>query len=236
MNAETTITTKTKADQIHQRIRSAILKGEAAPGEKLVVHQLAKHFNTSIIPVREALGRLEAQDLVTVVPHTGIYVKGIDIARLQELYPIRGILEGFATRLATSRLTAAHFQQLRALIDQMDGAIDRPDPAAMGELNWQFHMAIYNACGNQTLVRMIDDLWQKTIMARLIFKLTPKRAKAANREHRDILAALEKGKAQNAEKLIIRQGEKTLALLRRQLDGVESTKGICLDPAVEVAH
>jgi DNA-binding GntR family transcriptional regulator len=144
-----------------------------------------------------------------------MYVKGIDMAKLQELYPIRCILEGLAARLAAPNLTAEHFQHLRELIDKMDQAIEQGDPASMGELNWQFHMDIYSRCGNQTLVCMIDDLWQKTILARQIFKLTPQRAKAANQEHRDILAAFEGGKVQRAEKLIIRQGEKTLALLKR---------------------
>jgi DNA-binding GntR family transcriptional regulator len=219
MHAETIINAGTKADQIYRRIRRANLQGEAIPGEKLVVHKLAQRFNTSIIPVREAISRLEAQDLVTVVPHTGIYVKSIDLDKLQEIYPIRYTLEGLAARMAAPNLTEAHFQQLHQLVGQMDQAIQQDDPASMGELNWRFHMAIYLRCGNQTLVHMIDDLWQKSIQARLIFKLTPQRAKAANQEHQEILAAFEQGRVHRAERLIIRQGEKTLALLKRPQNG-----------------
>jgi DNA-binding GntR family transcriptional regulator len=54
-----------------------------------------------------------------------------------------------------------------------------------------------------------------SIQARLIFKLTPQRAKAANQEHQEILAAFEQGRVHRAERLIIRQGEKILALLKR---------------------
>jgi DNA-binding GntR family transcriptional regulator len=96
-------------------------------------------------------------------------------------------------------------------------AIADNDAAAMGELNLQFHTVIYNASGNETLIHLIDDLWQKTVLARLIFKLTPQRAKASNQEHRKILEYLENGKPQRAERLIVQQSEKTVALLIRQL-------------------
>jgi DNA-binding GntR family transcriptional regulator len=217
MNIETAVNSETKTEQVYRRIKHSILRGESAPGQKLVAHLLAQHFNTSIIPVREALSRLEAENLVTIVPHTGIYVKGIDLERLKELYPIRGILEGYATRLAAAHLSEQHFQSLHALIDRMDAAIADNDAAAMGELNLQFHTVIYNACGNETLIHLIDDLWQKTILARLIFKLTPQRAKASNQEHRKIVEYLENGKPQRAERLIVQQSEKTVALLIRQL-------------------
>lgn len=217
MNFETAVSSETKTEQVYRRIKHAILRGESAPGQKLVAHQLAQHFNTSIIPVREALSRLEAENLVTIVPHTGIYVKGIDLDRLKELYPIRGILEGYATRLAADHLSGEHFQTLHSLIDRMDEAVAQNDAASMGELNLQFHTEIYNASGNETLIHLIDDLWQKTILARLIFKLTPKRAKASNQEHRKILEYLENGKPQRAEKLIVQQSETTLALLTQQL-------------------
>ncbi|MFH1137547.1 MAG: GntR family transcriptional regulator [Pseudomonadota bacterium] len=220
MKNETTVTSDTKADQVHRRVKAAILQGQFVPGEKLVAHQLAQRFNTSIIPVREALSRLEAEDLVTVVPHTGIYVKNIDLDQLRELYPIRGLLEGYAVRLAADRLVPDDFARLWGLVRLMDEAAAQGDAGRMGEYNREFHLALYGACGNQSLVDLIDELWQKTILARLIFKLTPKRAEASNREHRKILEYLEQGKKGNAERLVVRQSEKTLKLLVRQLAGL----------------
>ena len=217
MKSDTVITSETKADQVYRRIKSAILRSEYTPGEKLVVHQLAQLFNTSIIPVREALSRLEAEDLVTMVPHTGIYVKGINLDRLKEIYPIRGVLEGYAVRLAADRLTPQHYEDLWELIRLMDDAASKGDYVLMGELNWKFHTRLYSACGNESLIDLINNLWQKTVLARLIFKFTPKRAKASNQEHRKILERLESGKIKQAETLIIKQSEKTLELLIRQL-------------------
>ncbi len=217
---ENVITRDTKADQVYHRIKESILRGEMAPGEKLVIHQLAKFFNTSIIPVREAISRLESDDLIKVVPHTCICVKGINPERLKEIYPIRGILEGHATRLAAGRLKPSEISQLREMIKKMDDAIASGNSALMGQLNTEFHMEIYRASSNQTLIHMIDDLWQKTILARLIFKFTPERAAVSNREHRAIVLALEKKEAKKAERLIIRQNEETLGTLIRHLAGI----------------
>lgn len=217
MKSDTAIVSETKADQVYRRLKSAILQGEAVPGEKLVVSQLAQMFHTSTIPVREAISRLEAEDLITVIAHTGIYVKDIDAERLKEIYPVRGILEGYAVRLAATRVTQADLDRLEAMLGEMDDAARTRDFALMGQINYEFHMTIYRISGNESLVRLIDDLWQKTIMARIVFKLTPRRATVSNREHRRILQALADGRAKDAERWIIRQSEKTLDLLIRRL-------------------
>ena len=213
-----TIINETKAEQIYLRIKTSILKGEMLPGEKLVIRQLAEHFKTSIIPVREALTRLEAVNLVVIIPHTGAYIKGIDLECLRECYPLRGVLEGYAVRLAVDRITVDELEILGELINKMDDAGSKKDYALMGKLNIQFHRTIYTASGNKTLIKMIDDLWEKTAFARLVFKFKPFRAKDSNKEHEMIVKALESANSKQAEKLIIRQSEKTLKLLDRYLE------------------
>ncbi|MBU0972653.1 MAG: GntR family transcriptional regulator [Proteobacteria bacterium] len=217
MNIIDTISTDTKAEQIYRKVKAAILKGEILPGEKLVINQLAAHFKTSAIPVREALGRLEAVNLIVVVPHTGAHVKGIDIECLRELYPVRGVLEGYAVRLATEKITTATLEALRELIHEMETAGAAKDFALMGKLNIRFHRTIYAASENKTLINMIDDLWEKTAFARLVFKFTPFRAKDSNKEHKLIVEALAANNPKRAEKLIVRQSDKTLILLDRYL-------------------
>ena len=218
MKSKESIISETKAEQIYQRIKASILKGEMPPGEKLVINQLAAHYSTSAIPVREAVSRLEAENLVSVVPHTGVYVKGINLDSLRELYPLRGVLEGYAVRLAAEQLTPEDLIDLKARIEEMDKAVAAKDHQLMGRLNVQFHKSIYNKSGNQTLIDLIDDFWQKTVLARLVFRFTPYRAKDSNREHRMIVEALESGNTKRAEKLIIRQSEKTLKLLDKSME------------------
>jgi DNA-binding GntR family transcriptional regulator len=221
MKTDDAIRSETKADQIHRRVKHSLLTGEIAPGEKLVISQMAERFKTSIIPVREALGRLEAEGLITVIPHTGAHAREIDLNVLREIYPLRGVLEGYAVRLASERLTPEDFQGLREMIRRMDDAIAAKDFTLMGEINTEFHMTLYRASGNRTLIRLIEDFLQKTFLARLVFRFRPYRARESNREHRRIVDALESGKAEKAERLIIRQSEKTLELLNRHLAAPE---------------
>lgn len=213
-----TIPNETKTGQIYRQIKSSILKGEIPVGEKLVIQHLADQFNVSAIPVREALSRLEAENLVSIVTYTGIYVKGIDLECLRELYPLRGVLEGYAVRLAADLITRDDFFELEQLIERMAQAIIDKNHTLMGQLNVDFHRKIYTLSGNKTLISLIDNLWEKTFFARLVFKFKPYRAKDSNKEHRMIVDALKAGNAKKAEKLIIRQSDKTLNLLNKHME------------------
>ena len=209
----------TKSTAVYRLLKRDILNGRLKPGEKLVASRIAEAYGVSIIPVREALNRLRAEGLVTIVPHTGAYVTEIDLEDLKDLYPIRGVLEGLAARLACSRLGERDFGLLDRLIRKMDRVIEEGRFPEMGALNYEFHMAIYRASGNKHLVKLIEDLWQKTGRVRGIFALVPERAKESNREHREILQALEAGDARRAEELVIQQDERTLEALMRYLKG-----------------
>ena len=198
-----------------------IMKTNITSNEKLVIQHLADQFNVSAIPVREALSRLEAENLVSIVTHTGIYVKGVDLDCLRELYPLRGILEGYAARLAVDLISPDDFAELEHLIEKMEQAILDKNHSLMGQLNVKFHRKIYTVSGNQTLISLIDNLWEKTFFARLVFKFKPYRAKVSNKEHRMIVEALKDGNAKKAEKLIIRQSDKTLTLLNKHIEKTE---------------
>lgn len=218
LNFTKTIPNETKTGQIYRSIKASILKGEIPAGQKLVIQQLADQFKVSAIPVREALSRLEAENLISIVTHTGIYVKGIDLECLRELYPLRGVLEGYAVRLAADLITPDDLTALEHLIGKMEQAVIEKKHTLMGQLNVEFHRKIYSLSENNTLIFLIDNLWEKTFFARLVFKFKPYRAKDSNKEHRMIVDALKAGNAKQAEKLIIRQSDKTLTLLNRHME------------------
>lgn len=190
MKPRESISNETKSEKIYQRLKASILNGEILSGKKLVISQLASYFNTSIIPVREALSRLEAESLVNIIPHTGVYAKGIDLTLLREIYPLRGVVEGFATRLSVGQLSSTDLEVLHNLMEQMDHAAATESYELMGELNIEFHKKIYSACGNDTLIKLINDLWEKTFFARFVFTVDPSRAKKSNEEHRMLFESL----------------------------------------------
>jgi len=203
----------TKSTRIHEILKQDICDGRLKVGARLVISKVAEAYGISEIPVREALSRLQAEGLVTIIPHTGIYVTEMDTERLGNLYPIRGVLEGYATRLALPNLTPTDFGRLSQLIETMDNVIEREDYPEMGRLNREFHMTIYRACKNEPLVDMIDELWGKTTRVRGIFGLMPEIATRSNRQHKEILEALKGRNKRRAETLIIQQNQNTLKSL-----------------------
>ena len=78
------------------------LLGALAPGAKLTLNELAKQFNVSMIPVREALNRLSAQGLITRKPNVGTFVVRLTMREMEEILEVRIPLEGLAARFAAS--------------------------------------------------------------------------------------------------------------------------------------
>ncbi|MBW2632000.1 MAG: GntR family transcriptional regulator [Deltaproteobacteria bacterium] len=215
---------ETKADHIYRIVKQDIIEGNLMPGEKLVVSRIAESHSISAIPVREAFNRLEAEGLITIRPHQGAYIKKIETELLKELYPIRALLEGYAVRLSTPLLKAKDLRCLRDLTKKMDEAIEVKKYSQMGRLNHEFHGILYRRCGNESLVKLIEELWQKTIVARIVFNLVPHRAPTSNLEHKKLVEAIIEKKARKAERLIVKQNEKTLELLVKHLENTNRIK------------
>lgn len=203
----------TKTSKIYQIIKKNILSNRIAPGEKLVAAQMAEDYGVSVIPIREAFNQLKAEGFIEVIPHTGAFVKDMDIDYLLNIYPIRGLLEGYAAKLACAHLTENDYIKLEKVYDKINRIIEKKMFSNFSKLNYEFHMFIYRASGNQPLVKMIDDLMDTTYRVRYTYDLMPDRALSSNIEHRGILEALKKRLADQVEMEVRRHIEITLEKL-----------------------
>ncbi|MFC1798855.1 GntR family transcriptional regulator [Thermodesulfobacteriota bacterium] len=208
----------TKTSFIYKSLKSDIIKARLKPGEKLVVSKLSKQFGVSIIPVREALNQLNAEGFVDRIPHTGIYVKDLDIDYLKQVYPIRGILEGYAISNAIPLLSEKDVKKLQKIIKRLDTRIKNKNFKSVSELNYDFHMTIYRPCGNDQLIKMIDDLIDNTARVRIIFDLMPERAAVSNREHKNILEAILKKQRKKAAQLVDAHIQETLNFMVQYME------------------
>src|SRR3954471_16684921 len=112
----------TAGEFIVDSLREAILTGRLEAGAPLPLDRLAEQFGTSVIPIREALRRLEAERLVVLRPHRTAQVAELSSAELKDLYRVRLLLDPEAVRLAHGQLTPADLQHMRDLADQMESA------------------------------------------------------------------------------------------------------------------
>ena len=150
---------RTMTEQVMARLRDMILSGELAPGSRLDQNDLARRFGVSLVPLREALARLQSSGLVRIVPHRGVFVESLSVEELLDIYQVREALEDLASRLAAPRLSAADLATLDRLKIEMEQTAKIDDFEAFLDLHRDFHFTIYRAAGRRHLLQLIAQLW-----------------------------------------------------------------------------
>jgi DNA-binding GntR family transcriptional regulator len=201
------IMTTSLADEIAYRLETAILDGRYRPGSRLPQEELCEAFAVSRTPVREALRKLQAKNLVVVVPNKGATVRLLSRKELLDIYVVRAELEGFSCELAAARITDRCVTELDAAQGELEDAVSLLDPAAaddavaagtglrMKHANDWFHTAIHQAADNAPLLGVIKDLGDrcpKDYISRAL-RVSPEVRALNVDEHRRIRAALGAG-------------------------------------------
>lgn len=183
---------------VFDALRRAIVSGDITAGTPLRQEELARAFGCSRIPVREAITRLEQLGLVEARRYKGAVVAGISPQEVDEIFDLRAAVESDAIRRAVPRLTVEALHKARAAHADFAAA---PDPAAWMQANRRFHCALY-AMDDQrhhaAVITQLLDLSDRYLRAQLW--LTDGQGLAV-REHADILAACEAGRADTAAQL-----------------------------------
>jgi DNA-binding GntR family transcriptional regulator len=180
---------RTVTEQVYEQVRDSIRSGALVPGQRIDQAGLARRYGTSIVPVREALARLQADGLVRIVAHRGAFVEQMSPDVLIDIYSMRELLEEDAARLAAPHLSEADLRRLDELLARMETATAAEDYASLFELNREFHFTIYRAAQRRHLLQIIVQLWDQGDHYRRIYTELPDRAQQAHEEHRVILEA-----------------------------------------------
>ena len=206
----------TKSEFIYQQVRREIVEGQLQPGQRLRLAELAERFGISEMPVREALRRLQHDDLIQFENHRGATVSDLGLERTIEIIAVRTYLEVFALTEAVPFHDEKSIKQLRALITSMRRI---KDPDQYSDLNRRFHKLLIEPCPNAFVKTEIDGLWNKVWKTRgqSIFQLVPKRLVDATREHEEIFEAIVDGKTEQARCAAMAHRELTLDNWRKLL-------------------
>jgi len=148
-------------DLVFEAIRSAIISGELPAGQRLRIRDLAAELGTSVMPVREAIRRLEEIGLAEAEPYRGAVVKGFTDKELLDLYSVRRMLETQATTLGIPELTAHDVERMETERASMTAAIDAEDAVEYLARDEAFLSIIYAASGNDVLLEVIGILWHR---------------------------------------------------------------------------
>lgn len=145
-------------DHIVESLRHSILTGELEPGERLVELELARRFQTSQGPVREALQRLATEGLVILKRHSGTYVAPLNHHELRAICEVRKTVEGVGAAESAQGMDEGQLTHLDELLAQMYAAAEKGDRSSLIAHDMSFHRFICESAGLPTLVRVWDIL------------------------------------------------------------------------------
>ena len=150
---------KTLRDWVFECLRTPIVSGDLAPGQRIVEADLAKQLDVSKSPVREAILQLKQDGLVIDAPKgRGVVVAPLKPSDVREIYAVREALEGLAVRLLAAEAQPEHLAPLRALVDRMRQALADGDLRRQFEIDVEFHTALCAATGNRRLHDLFSSL------------------------------------------------------------------------------
>jgi DNA-binding GntR family transcriptional regulator len=194
-------------DQLLGRLRAMIVEGELLPDSKIDEKDLGARFGVSRTPLREALKVLASEGLVTLIPHRGAMVTGLDIEELAAAFPVMGTLEALAGELAAQHATEWEIAEVARLQGQLVDLHRAGDLRGYFEINKLIHEIILGAARNPVLTQLYGQVALKVRRARFTANMSAERWAEAIAEHEEILQAL-KG----------RQAKKLSTILRSHLD------------------
>jgi DNA-binding GntR family transcriptional regulator len=212
---------RTKQEFAYQTLRGAIMRCELQPSERLVIDDLARQLNVSIIPVREAIQILQSEGLVVTVPHAGATVAPISRQSIQDVFTVLEGLEVVAMRLVAERQNTSELNALGSLVADMDKAVESKRYAQWAGLNTEFHLMIGALPGLPMLREMTERVlarWGR--IRRFYFRgVLVARAEQAQQEHREILESMRVRDLGRLEKLVRKHNRGALESYMNYLDG-----------------
>lgn len=198
---------ETLGDQVLQQIKEILLTGQITPGESLSLRSAAETLGVSMMPVRQAVYQLVADQALEVAPNRSVRVPTMTAAQFHEVTQIRLEIESFAVEKAVPYTNATLIQSLRHLNDQLSGKLTAGGDS-LGEavlLNKTLHFSVYTAAKMPALVKIIESLWLR-IGPILNYDLRSGSERTRNKEavghHHNLINALEVGDIVSARKAL----------------------------------
>jgi DNA-binding GntR family transcriptional regulator len=197
-------------DDVYRRLRADIIACRLSPGTELREAELAERFDVSKSPVRDALHRLEMEQLVSVLPRRGYQITPISVRDAQELREIRSVIEQACVRKAAEMASDTALRELDRF--RRFGGKDEEDFIAY---NREFHSALTSLAGNRRMADYSRNLGEQheRLVRMSISRSSPRDYAVFVCEHGDIIDALQARDGRKAAKLVhkhIKNGEKRI--------------------------
>lgn len=201
-----------------QALRTAILEGVFSPGQKLSERELCERLDVSRSCVRESLQHLQAEGLITIVPHRGPEVTAITAQEVRDIYAVRSTLESLAVRGFVTHASAAQRQALRAKVTELAGPGVAAEQSHILTIKNQFYDILIEGCGNAVAGQLLRQLNNRVTVLRRVSLAQPHRLPDTIREMDAIVAAIENNDEESAARLCSMHVRKAAENVLRTMD------------------
>jgi DNA-binding GntR family transcriptional regulator len=188
------------------------------PGQHLIEEQLADHVGISRTPVREALHKLERDELVTRLSKGGFAVREFTKEDVEEIFGIRSALESYAAYLATLHMAPDKISILEKKLKESEDALEKGDDNKVVQLNTEFHDLLYKSCKSKKLVEMISTFRDYFYRYRSALLHIQNGISQSNKDHRQMLEAMKKKDPGLAERLVRKHLERGKDLVLKEIE------------------
>jgi len=179
--------------QVEDKLRAAISSGSFQPGQKLVERELCEKLGVSRPSLREALRQLEAEGLITLIPHRGPIVTTVDEEEAHQLYELRSLLEGFAAQRCAEAGSAEFKRALAEAVEDFAAVALSGQSVDLIESKSKFYDLLLEGSKNVYVRRTLESLYNRINLLRVTSMAQPGRIRHSIAELRDIVAAIQAG-------------------------------------------
>lgn len=178
-------------EKVYHYLKSSVLSGRFDPGERLTEEHIAKKLKVSRTPVREALHKLESEGLIKPRKKRGFIASRDSKEEVEELLELRAILEGYALRLISERVSEETLEQLNGLIDNAEEALRRNRINEVFKWNTEFHDTLHELVSDRDRLHgLIVNMRKYVLRYRRDTLSNPEGVKRTIDGHRKIILAL----------------------------------------------
>lgn len=195
-------TKKTLSEIIYKDLKDKVVKGEVLTSQRLQEDNLAKDYKTSRTPIRDALRKMEQENIIEKLPYGGYQIREVNVEEIEEIFGIRSVLESYAASLATERISEVGIQRIGNIINMSQKAIDNVEYDAFIDLDSEFHRLLYEASESEHLLRILQHLWDYFIRYRKASFYSKLTMEVSLNDHRMIIEKMKAGEQRAVESLV----------------------------------
>lgn len=196
-------------------LREEILNNILKAGEPLRQQDLSKRFSVSMIPIREALRRLEAEGLVVVYPNRGAFVSPLSVEHITEVFETRIILETGAVDLLLPLISESLLKKADQLLDSLD---ETKETRMLSRLNQEFHTLLFSPLRNRVFSDILDSLHGNIERYMRLYLSEEIHHEISQQYHRAILSAIREKDSAKTKQLLKDHMQKALNDLTRSME------------------